>query len=1045
MMGSTYLEATAKVKKRSRSSFIAVFALIFAVLFSAAGFSSSAITQAGVAQADDGPLEWIVCDWAGEGSLPYLAYQVTFTDDINFLVNSKSAISSGQEEVNSGLNLLLGITHDFKEVNETILGYSLDPTDKTTTAFNGGQKVNPYDRFGFAGLSWTSYGGEWNYLKVNFCDSNATGVNMRIGALYDERLAPLSTWGGAKDSNDVRSLVAANKAAVFGADWINVIANGIFNITKGIVALTNALIGLAFSDIVTASGLGDLISGSDGIFQKLYSGIYLPFLLGIMLIMACWAFWQGIVKRAYRRTLGGIAQSIGLWILAGIVALNPLFFISLPNNISIVAQSLIVNALGTGIYAGDGLCSVGGTYTVNANGDQVPASEDADGLIEVNPGEPTDASNVEESQGLLEQAAGSIQSVVGCQIWYTYVLRPWTLGQFGTDFQNLWAKGYADTSVYADSEELANDNEAWVGDAAVPLGGGYIMHNWAIFQISTQTNAHSALGEEQSVKPSSYTDGVANDWWRIVDAVGNYNEIVQSNSIPTETACDPNSNIANSACDADETTWTDTAPVDSIVPDTSKVATDYWQTWIGAKPTDRMGVAFSSVIPAIVGNLAPLAFAGLAAMYSISLAVAMAFAPIFLLLGSWPGNGWRMFKEWGQLVLNLVMKRIVAGILLVLSLVIISMVLHQTSEINYFLGVAMISIVSIALFKFRTLIFDKASGIFSFNFASGNLKDTFTPMMQKGGAAVSGVAKNVGKVGGAALTGAAVGAKSGYGAGGGASMGAKNELRRIAYQSPILNRVARQVEQMDTKLRSDQEISEEETCFYCQDPLFTPGQSEFNGGQDRNGNWVCAACMNGEKPENGDPLADGAEWQTANFKTADYMNDKYRGVSTSDAKGIDAAVANRNGNNIELSRKLVQRSESSMDESLDKLQIIDGQTGKAGTIAEVFAEGFRREYAEANATGTIPALPKKLAPYIPTETAQQIPHLWRAGTAEATETIALVYSQAMVEYSYDVQGLSVGELSGDLDASVRDDIRTIYGNLITDNLEELKKGDSTND
>ncbi len=1038
-MNSSYLDSNALVKTKKRSSFFIVFALIFAVLFSTVGFASAQTFKAGSAKAD-----WIgdiVCEWKEGNPFPYFAFQVTFTDDINFLLLSKSAISGGTEEVGGGLNMLLGLTHNFNEVNEAILGYSLDPTNKETTAFNGGQKVNPYDRFGFAGLNWTSYGGEWNYLKVNFCESSS-GVNMRIGALYEERLVPLSTYGDAKDSSDIRSIVAANKAAVWGADWMNVIANGIFNLTKTVVALTNALIGLAFTDILSASGLGDMITGDDGIFQKLYSGIYLPFLLIIMLIMALWAFWQGIVKRAYRRTLGGIAQSIGLFILAGIVAFNPVFFISLPNNIAIVAQSLIVNALGTGIYAGDGLCSVGGTYTVDGNGNYVPAAQDGDGLVEVNPGAPGEVTDVAESQNLLEQASSSIQSIVGCQIWYTYVLRPWTLGQFGTDFQNLWAKGYADTSIYNDGQELANDNEAWVGDAAVPLGGGYVMHNWAIFQISTQTNAHSALGEEASTKTSSYTDGVANDWWRIVDAVGNYNEVVQSNSIPTESACDPNSNIANAACDADQTTWTDTTPVESTVPDITKVPTDYWQSWIGAKPTDRVGVAFSSLLPAVVGNLAPLAFAGMSAMYSISLGVAMAFAPIFLLLGSWPGNGWRMFKEWGQLVVNLMMKRIVAGILLVLSLVIISMVLHQTSEINYFLGVAVISIISIALFKLRNTIFEKASGLFSFNFASGNLRDSFTPMIQKGGAAVGGVAKNAGKIGGAALTGAAVGSKSGAGAGFGAKTGAKNELRRIAYQTPLLNRVGIQMEQMDKKLQTDQDITKNEKCFYCQVNLYTPGDVEFNGGIDRNGNFVCAACMNGEKPELGNPMRDGAEWITTEFQEENL--NKYRGVNASDAKGIDAALAQKDGSQ-EVTTKILQRDDSSMDEVLGELKFIDEKTGKPGKLKDVFAEAFQRELAENAQYGGIPAIPEKLAPYIPETTAQQIPHLWRDGTPEAVETVALVYSQAMVQYSYDVQQLKVGELSGDLTASVRDDIRTIYGNLVAESLKDLEKSDSTND
>lgn len=1021
MSGATYLSKPAGRQLPVFRKLVPFVAAALAFMVAIISLGSGLFMKPQEAQA--GPVEWVVCEWAGQDSIAYFAYEAAFTDNIAYLFNSKSAISAGTDDVAGGLNILLGLTHDFTSVNEAIMGTGLKSTKEYEGDMNGGTKVNPYDRFGVAGQYWSSYSGEWNYLKVDICGKGTEPVNMRIGAFYDGRLAPLSTWGGISQSTDVRSLAAAQKSLVVAQDWVNIVANGVFNITKFVVVVTNALIGVAFSDILSFIGLNDLLGSDQGIFTKFYNGLYLPLILIVMLIMASWAFWHGIVKRAYRRTLAGIAQSIFLFLMAAVVAFNPMFFITLPNNIAVIAQSLIVNTLSTSVYAGDGLCSVGGVYTVGPDGKQVEATADANGRVDTKGTGTADTTDVKGNLNLLEQASKSMQSVIGCQLWNTYVLKPWASGQFGTDVNNLWAKGHADTVINANAKELTNDNEAWVGDAAVPLGGGYTLNNWAIFQMSTQTNAHVTLGQEKPAR-ATYTDGVANDWWRIVDAVSNYNETSQSNGIP-------------SGCSGSETTVIegsgncvaykpgDTKPVDSTVPDITKKPTDYWQNWIGAKPGDRMTAALGSVFPAIVGNLAPLAFAGMSAIFAIAIALAMAVAPIFLLLGSWPGNGWNMFKAWGQLVLNLMMKRIVAGVLLVLSLIFITMILELTKD-NWFISFVVMGVVSIGLFKFRKQIFDKLAGIMTFNFANHDLGQSGAQAWGKFSNAAKQTAAAGGRMGTAAVLGSDVAHKAGQSRWAGVKAGAKQELRNTIYRSPTWNRAFMEAENLSKDQGEDQIISASEICAYCSRPL-TNGSDDvttFNGGQDFEGNFICQECMdNPTGTVSGiNPYEHGARRVRRKVMNEENM-ENYKKVNFNDGR-MDRHAVSENPLNI---------TDSTMELGLDDLKASfkDPQTGEtAGNIADLVGSMFAREMAIAERTGTTPAVPDQLKPYMNEETREIIPHLWKDNNPQAKEVIAYAYANAIANYGYD-NGMLVGGVSGDMNKGVEGDVQVILGSTIT--------------
>lgn len=66
-----------------------------------------------------------------------------------------------------------------------------------------------------------------------------------------------------------------------------------------------------------------------------------------------------------------------------------------------------------------------------------------------------------------------------CNVWGIMVFNPWVHLQFGTGYDNLYANGYAP----AGGNELQNTNENLVGNAAVYMGGSHTVNNWAMYQL----------------------------------------------------------------------------------------------------------------------------------------------------------------------------------------------------------------------------------------------------------------------------------------------------------------------------------------------------------------------------------------------------------------------------------------------------------------------------------------------------------------------------------------------------------------------------------
>ena len=776
---------------RRMNRIISLLLITFSTLF----MMLSIIPAINNAKADDNIATWILCG-NDDGKKMYNA---ATTDLVPYSVRSKSAGAS-TNRVDFFLNGILSASgYDFNKVNKAILGRDVvpsakkagattDTTNKTTGDPNkSAARVNPFDRFGVAGLNWSSYNGEWKYYQVDACKSDDDAVSStEYGKFYKTRKEPKTTYDGVNNSMDPRTKQFARGTMPAWLSSLNdLLANTIFALAKIVIAFTVALIGLAFSDITSVMGLTNLHGGGSmvSLFQELYTGVYQPLLALMMVITGLYILYKGILQRQVRASLQSLASALLCFFVATVMGTNPTFWVSLPNTISTYGEAIVVSALSKDQKGKGGWCD---TDVADITASKISSS-----------------SGFAKQQQELEKVGTNMKSVIGCRMWQEYLLRPWSEAQFGTIYSKL------------DAKDVKNKNNDWVGSPSVPLGGNTVVKNWALFQISVQTNAHSQLGEDGKLTTSpdknqiSTVDGTAVDWFRIVDAMSNYGE-----KEPTTDA--EKGNLGG----------TDAAGAESANDQiTSYKPVSQWQNWIGNHSSERYGTAILAVFFAILGAIGPLVFAFMAAIYGVGVTLLMAVAPIFLLMGSWAGNGTQIFKGWLASLLNTMVKKIVAAGMILLSFNITMSGMDLVDSIGW--------VKALILTVIMTLVMLKSRGQLMNMFASFNFGSSFSPA--RGFSQVVNNMRGKAAQGALSMGGIAYGAYKGHQLGLGAMRGikssAKTQANLLARRSTIGRSYLYERDQ-------NQAPTHPLFCNKCGTKI-KPGSLAY---RDEDGNYYCYTC-----------------------------------------------------------------------------------------------------------------------------------------------------------------------------------------------------------
>ena len=185
-MNSNYItrgEAKIGLAHRSFGKLIALV-LVSITLFGLTGFTASNAQDKGTTASAFDPIQWLACRF-DDDALPHVVYQITQTSDLQFQLFSKSYVGTGADDVRGGLNSVLDFImtkgdpdspYSFEAVNERIIGQnfegSLPINDQSYKRWNNGAKVNPYNRFGVAGMKFSNYMGEWKHLFIDACEDD---------------------------------------------------------------------------------------------------------------------------------------------------------------------------------------------------------------------------------------------------------------------------------------------------------------------------------------------------------------------------------------------------------------------------------------------------------------------------------------------------------------------------------------------------------------------------------------------------------------------------------------------------------------------------------------------------------------------------------------------------------------------------------------------------------------------------------------------------------------------------------------------------------
>jgi hypothetical protein len=405
-------------------------------------------------------------------------------------------------------------------------------------------KYTPYDLYGFSSLKWTGYQGEWNWIKVYYCGASGTGddakdpEDQKLNLYYPDRNRPRDQYADRFSSSDPRvQLKGVNTAEIYRNNFTLNIANFIFSITKTVVALNNAFIELSFSNVASDMGLDKVASS---IMTNLMNGLFLPMVVFMIALTGCYIAYKALFKRQTTEALKEFAKVLLCLFLGYLVLAMPTVFANLANDVGITMQYIVMSATTSTIKGSSSeMCSTTVTASTVKKDDSLSLFKNGH----------FNTKGIQNWGANLSNATGRTLS---CQYWRIFAVIPWSLGQYGTDVNNLYASGYAEQNG---KEMNPNGTQGdWVGLAAVPLGDGQVSHNWAIYQISAQSKNHipstiadAKTGEiknenkleyknvDQVQRSGRIIDSTNGDWWRVVDAVSGYDTVNQDGSTKSST------------------------------------------------------------------------------------------------------------------------------------------------------------------------------------------------------------------------------------------------------------------------------------------------------------------------------------------------------------------------------------------------------------------------------------------------------------------------------------------------------------------------------
>lgn len=491
--------------------------------------------------------------------------------------------------------LVINAVNNGMKKNNAIFFFCTDQNGNPSPAYYHETSNEIYNNALSAGMKW--YGDP----AFNISANGITASDCANGKIRQPIVGALNGAAGTYEQH--QNNIDTRRTAYQGITFMDLIGNPIDKLTQSMLGISqkiaigiNYIINLSFTPLLDQLGIKDItVNIVKTLKDSLYSQCLQIFIvLGVMV-----AFLKGL-----RRSVEGMKQAL-LVCVAGLIGLvllyNPEATFKIidewPSEVENVVAALMLESASPN----EDICGASGTPTQSIDGSKYV---DVNGnLTGFNP------------NATIRQ--------LECNIWDAYVFEPWSLGQFGTSHMSLYAKGHAPTNTSAsyNTMDVADTTATLVGDAAVDMGGGTTVNNWALYQLSQQVGGTTTTNDPNQTLLATDTD-----LYRLVDLQA--------------------------------------GPKNA----TGKVTT-YWSWWIG--DGNRFAIGALALISSIGGiaSIGMFAIAKIEATFMMS--ILFAIMPIMLLVGIIPGSGRMKMRSWAAKLLGLAFKRVVLVALLCIQLIVL--------------------------------------------------------------------------------------------------------------------------------------------------------------------------------------------------------------------------------------------------------------------------------------------------------------------------------------------------------------------------------------
>lgn len=573
-----------------------------------------------------------------------------------FLIGVMGAIFGLASTYNAHAQVLCGtdLGYNTKYVSYNDSAFSVSASDVT--------KMTIQDLYS-SNVAWTTYNGTNNPDKL------------------DEILSTKDLSG--VDSSILKKNSQTLQGGFLGADCAlrtfgSAVANVWLGFANGITSFTSLFVTKAVDPtficptpqggsgcinlLAVIAGTGQNSSG--GIIGRLYSGLYLNLIVLFIIIGVLMFAWQALVKRNLSRAWQGLGGTLLTAVLGVGMLANPLFFAELPMKATMILGSCIVQGINGQSCLNDSITTMN---TNSGNNDGTECS------IESN------STDTQRRLSLVAQSAS-------CTMWKAFVLEPWTVGQFGVSYEDLYYNSGTNSPLFNNTYMRQNNINVgyWTGDNAPAVSlyarngqamntcdstnSAYKYRNLALYQLNVMSNLHTC-GETSTTPLHSSakitTDSnVYRDWAYIADTMAKANETAQY------TGNDPTQNISY-----------------------------MWSAWTGSSSATRVGLGFMAFLSALIASFVLISTSVLAITYSFMSVFLITFAPMFLLIGVVPGQGRRIMLGWIEQVVSNILKYMACVLWLVVTIELYGAVLGNNAGIGG--TFIFLVIVSMAMYMYR--------------------------------------------------------------------------------------------------------------------------------------------------------------------------------------------------------------------------------------------------------------------------------------------------------------------------------------------------------